>query len=92
MKIRITERQLDMLTQHLYENYLKEDGGMVGGAAANASGTLNGATNSQMSSNAQFDVPFMGGVMRKKGYSPKDPTLKRKDGKNGSISIPKKRA
>ena len=83
-----------MLTQHLYENYLKEDGGMVGGAAANASGTLNGATNSQMSSNAQFDVPstILDDVMRKKGYSPKDPTLKRKDGKNGSISIPKKRA
>lgn len=82
---------------------LNEDGGMVGGAAANGSGFMNGANNSQTSSNAQFDVPF-GSVQRKKGYSPKgknsskmtevDMTdaMKRHDGKGGSISIPKHHA
>ena len=81
---------------------INEDGGMVGGAAANASGFMNGANNAQTSSNAQFDVPF-GSVQRRKGYSPKgeksskmkevdmNPALKRKDGKGGSISIPKER-
>ena len=71
---------------------------MVVGAAANASGFMNGANNSQTSSNAQFDVPF-GSVQRKKIYSPKGgksskmtkvdmtPALKRKNGKGGSISI-----
>ena len=78
---------------------LKEDGGMAGAcsAAANGSGMMNGAANSQISSNAQYDVPAFGGkVMRKKKYSPKgnvanvEPALKRKDGKGGSISIPKR--
>ena len=43
-----------------------------------------------------YDVPF-GGVQRKKIYSPKNkvdmrPTMKRHDGKGGSISIPKNKA
>ena len=101
--IRLTESELHGIIENAVMKILKEDGGMVGGAAANGSGFMNGANNSQTSSNAQFDVPF-GGVQRRKGYSPKgdneskmtqvDMTdaLKRHDGKGGSISIPKKRA
>lgn len=78
---------------------LKEDGGMIGpgSAATNGSGFMNGANNAQTSSNAQYDVPAFGGqVQRKKKYSPKGnevdlgPALNRKDGKGGSISIPKR--
>ena len=105
-QIRLTEQDLHMLVEDAVKtlfNKLNEDGGMVGGAAANGSGFMNGANNAQTSSNAQFDVPF-GSVQRRKGYSPKgknsskmtevDMTdaLKRHDGKGGSISIPKKHA
>lgn len=101
--IRLTESDLHNIVREAVNRILKEDGGMVGGAAANASGFMNGANNAQTSSNAQFDVPF-GSVQRRKGYSPKgdntskmtevDMTdaLKRHDGKGGSISIPKKKA
>ena len=101
--IRLTESDLHNIVREAVNRILKEDGGMVGGAAANASGFTNGANNAQTSSNAQFDVPF-GSVQRRKGYSPKgdntskmtevDMTdaLKRHDGKGGSISIPKKKA
>jgi hypothetical protein len=100
--IRLTESELHGIIENAVMKILKEDGGMVGGAAANASGFMNGANNAQTSSNAQFDVPF-GSVQRRKGYSPKgnksskmkevdmNPALKRKDGKGGSISIPKER-
>lgn len=109
---RMTESELHALIEESVKSVLEkrhgiklnEDGGMVGGAAANASGFMNGANNAQTSSNAQFDVPF-GGVQRRKGYSPKGdkvsdgmtevdmtPALQRKDGKGGSISIPKKHA
>lgn len=105
--IRLTESELHgminmAVKQALREMNINEDGGMVGGAAANASGFMNGANNSQTSSNAQFDVPF-GSVQRRKTYSPKGDTsskmtevdmsdaLKRHDGKGGSISIPKQR-
>lgn len=95
-KIVLTEEQLLMVIREsvkdIMSHTINEDGGFVGGgAAANGSGFMNGANNAQTSSNAQYDVPF-NGVMRKKGYSPKDPSLKRHDGKGGSISIPKNRA
>jgi hypothetical protein len=101
--IRLTESDLHNIIKETVKRVLKEDGGMVGGAAANGSGFMNGANNSQTSSNAQFDVPF-GGVQRRKGYSPKGdgtskmtevdmtPAMKRHDGKGGSISIPKRNA
>lgn len=101
--IRLTESELYDIIKESVNRILKEDGGMVGGAAANGSGFMNGANNAQTSSNAQFDVPF-GGVQRRKGYSPKGdktskmtkvdmtPAMKRHDGKGGSISIPKERA
>ena len=105
--IRLTESELHgminmAVKKALREMNINEDGGMVGGAAANASGFMNGANNSQTSSNAQFDVPF-GSVQRRKAYSPKGDSsskmtnvdmsdaLKRHDGKGGSISIPKQR-
>ena len=112
--IRLTESELHKIIDNavvkcLQEEYvvsvkqINEDGGMVGGAAANASGFMNGANNAQTSSNAQFDVPF-GGVQRRGIYSPKSKksnkmtevdmsdALKRHDGKGGSISIPKNHA
>ena len=106
--VRLSEQDLHKLVETavkhiLHEKFaVNENGGMVGGAAANASGFMNGANNAQTSSNAQFDVSF-GNVQRKKGYSPKgkngskmtevDMTdaMKRHDGKGGSISIPKNR-
>ena len=107
--IRLTESELNAVIENAVKMVIQEktlvneDGGMVGGAAANGSGFMNGANNSQTSSNAQFDVPF-GGLQRRKGYSPKgknsskmtevDMTdaMKRHDGKCGSISIPKHHA
>jgi hypothetical protein len=101
--IRLTEGELKTIIENAVRRILKEDGGMVGGAAANASGFMNGANNAQTSSNAQFDVPF-GGVQRRKVYSPKGknsskmtevdmaPAMERHDGKGGSISIPKNHA
>lgn len=101
--IRLTESELHNIVNEVVSKILKEEGGMVGGAAANASGFMNGANNSQTSSNAQFEVPF-GGVQSRDIYSPKGkekksnmtkvdmtPAMKRHDGKGGSISIPKER-
>ena len=88
--IRLTESDIMSLAVETANRILKqivEDGGMVGGAAANGSGFMNGANNAQTSSNAQFDVPAFGGSLMRK----KDPTLARKNGKKGSISIPKER-
>lgn len=105
--IRLTEGELHNMINTAVKRVLREmkiteDGGMVGGAAANASGFMNGASNDHMLTNAQYDVP-LGSVQRKKGYSPKGKStstvsnvdmsgaLKRHDGKGGSISIPKER-
>jgi hypothetical protein len=101
--VRITEEELLKIIKEgamrLVNQVLKEDGGMIGpgSAATNGSGFMNGANNAQTSSNAQYDVPAFGGkVQRKKGYSPKGnevdmtPALERKNGKGGSISIPKR--
>ena len=99
-KIQITEQTIrDMVVEAIRR--IVEDGGMVGGAgsaASNGSGFMNGANNAQTSSNAQYDVPAFGGkVQRRKKYSPKgnevdiQPALERKNGKGGSISIPKHR-
>ena len=91
--IRITESDIHNIVYNAASKIIKnlmEDGGFVGGdgsAASNASGTLNGATNAQMSSNAQYDAPAFGGLVMKR----KDPTMYRKNGKGGSISIPKRR-
>ena len=98
--IRLTESDLHRIISESVKRILSEDGegGIVGGAAANGSGFMNGANNAQTSSKAQFDVPF-GGVQRRKGYSPKgknsskmtqvdmSDALDRKGGKNHSISI-----
>lgn len=96
--IRLTESDLHAIIEQAVKKILSEDGsGVVGGAAANGSGFMNGANNSQTSSNAQFDVPFGGGVQRQKhnlGKKNKDffgDTTKRHNGKGGSISIPKNR-
>ena len=83
---------------------IDEEAGAGGGGATNAAGVMQGGgTNPEA---GQYVVPF-GTVQRKKGYSPKgdakgdvtkqttnvdmSPALKRKDGKGGSISIPKNR-
>lgn len=74
-----------------YEDNLDlfEEVGAGGGGATNAAGVMQGGgTNPEA---GQYTVPAFG-VQRRKIYKPKDPTLKRKNGKNGSISIPKERA
>ena len=92
----ITESQLKQL---VYETYMKlrEDGAFGGDAATP------GATSDSGDRQGQFTVPAFGGVQRKEIYAPKDkvskgmtevdmtPALERKNGKGGSISIPKKR-
>ena len=95
---RLSQKDLRDLVYETVQILVNEDGGIVGDAAANASGFMNGANNAQTSSNAQFDLPF-DSVQRKKIYSPKGsksskmtkvdmtPALKRKNGKGGSISI-----
>ena len=52
--IRLTESDLHNIVREAVNRILKEDGGMVGGAAANASGFMNGANNAQTSSNANL--------------------------------------
>lgn len=97
--VRITESDLHKMVREVVERILAEDG-----EGAAMSGSFNGATNANISANAMYDVPFGGGVQRRKIYSPKgdkvskdmdkvdmEPALKRKDGKGGSISIPKNR-
>lgn len=71
-----------------YEAHLDEEVGAGGGGATNAAGVMQGGgTNPEA---GQYTVPAFG-VQRRKIYSPKDPTLKRHNGKGGSISIPKER-
>lgn len=88
--IRITEEDLRNLVKESLCKILTEDGE----SAAIGGGSFNGATNAQISSDAMYDTPF-GGVQRRKIYSKKkgdvdmSPTLKRHDGKYGSISIQK---
>lgn len=94
--IRLTESDLHNIINDVVMRILKEDGAMGGDAATP------GATSDSSDRVGAFDVPF-GAVQRRKGYSPKGdktskmtkvdmtPTLKRHDGKGGSISIPKER-
>lgn len=96
----ITESLIHRIIAETINSYINEDGatscGMCCGATA-------GATSDSADRQGAFDVPF-GGVQRRKTYSPKSDTvsngmtnvdmsdtLKRHDGKEGSISIPKKK-
>lgn len=67
-----------------YEAHLDEE--FIGGANSDAG--LNGDGSGDPSMGVSYPA-F--GVQRRKIYSPKDPTLKRHNGKGGSISIPKER-
>lgn len=83
------------------ENTIRED---ASAGATNAAGVMQGGGSNPEA--GQYTVPF-GGVQRRKIYSPKGdakgdvtkqesnvdmtPAMKRKNGKGGSISIPKKR-
>lgn len=89
--IRLTESDIHKIVKESTERILKECGmsdGAGGGGATNAAGVMQGGgTNPEA---GQYTVPAFG-VQRRKIYSPKDPTLKRHNGKGGSISIPKER-
>ena len=100
--IRLTESELMKLVENAAMKVLNEDGealgsgGMCGGAMSGGGGASDGATSDSADRQGAYDVPF-GGVQRKKIYSPKNkvdmrPTMKRHDGKGGSISIPKNKA
>jgi len=92
--IRLTESDLHNIVKESVIRILKEDGAMGGDAATP------GATSASSDRVGAFDVPF-GAVQRRKGYSPKGnksskmsevdmtPAMERKNGKGGSISIPK---
>ena len=87
------ERKIHRLYSFYFERnkekneVIKEDG-ECGCDASNA-----GVTNASISANAMYDAPF-GGVQKRSIYNNIDmkPALARKDGKNGSMSIPKKKA
>lgn len=96
----ITESLINRIIAETINSYINEDGaascGMCCGATA-------GATSDSADRQGAFDVPF-GCVQRRKTYSPKgdnvsdgmtnvdmSDTLKRHDGKGGSISIPKRK-
>lgn len=95
--IRLTESDLYRMVEESVNNILKnvnhplkvgdniyED--VVGGAGSDA------GLNSDGSGDPSMGVTYPAfGVQRRKIYKPKDPTLKRHNGKNGSISIPKER-
>lgn len=91
---RLTEEDLSRIIREAVNYLLKEDGAMGGDAATP------GATSASADRVGAFDVPF-GAVQRRKTYDPKgsgkmtqvdmSPTMKRHDGKGGSISIPKDR-
>lgn len=82
--IRLNERDIARCVRMVVEQVMNEDGAMGGDAATP------GATSDSADRMGAYDVPF-GGVQRRGIYTPrkKDPTLRRKDGKGGSISIPK---
>lgn len=68
--IRLTESDLHRMIIESIHNILSEDGeGAGGGGATNAAGVMQGGGTNP--SAGQYDVPF-GGIVRKKGYSPKD--------------------
>ncbi len=95
--IRLTESDVHRIVKESVERIMKdagfksnldEEAGAGGGGATNAAGVMQGGgTNPEA---GQYTVPAFG-VQRRKIYSPKDPTLKRHNGKGGSISIPKER-
>lgn len=100
--IRLTESELMKLVENAAMKVLNEDGealgsgGMCGGAMSGGGGASAGATSDSADRQGAYDVPF-GGVQRKKIYSPKNkvdmrPTMKRHDGKGGSITISKNKA
>lgn len=89
--IRLTESDLYEIVKDAVNGIMKNGNNLheefVGGANSDAG--LNG----DGSGDASMGVSYPAfGVQRRKIYKPKDPTLKRKNGKNGSISIPKERA
>ncbi len=69
--IRLTESDLQIIVNESIQRILSEDGegGFAGGGGAtNAAGVMQGGGTNP--SAGQYDVPF-GGIVRKKGYSPK---------------------
>lgn len=86
--IRLTETDLHHIIHATVCRLLKEEGEAVGG------GATAGATSDSADRMGAFDVPF-GDVQRRNIYKPKNnvdmsDALKRHNGKNNSISIPKK--
>lgn len=85
--IRLTEADLTQIIKHAINGLLREEGEAASPGATSASADRVGA----------FDVPF-GQVQRRDVYNPKaksnismNDALKRHDGKNNSISIPKEK-
>lgn len=83
--IRLTESDLFRMVKETVDSIMREE--VAGGATSDVG--LNGDGSGDPSMGVAYPA-F--GVQRRKIYKPKDPTLKRKNGKNGSISIPKERA
>jgi len=102
-QIKITEEDIRQIVKESVMTILEDLGGTSSFSVNSAAGSLSDPTGQQKN---HIDMPF-GTVQRKKGYSPKgdakgdvtkqttnvdmSPALKRKDGKGGSISIPKNR-
>ena len=88
--IRLTESDLYEIVKDAVSGIMKNVSNLheefVGGANSDAG--LNGDGSGDPSMGVSYPA-F--GVQRRKIYSPKDPTLKRHNGKGGSISIPKER-
>lgn len=62
----------------------------AGATACGSVGAIGGPLNSGEGNGYEYDVPL--GVQKRSIYKPKkDPTTRRHDGKNGSISIPKRK-
>jgi hypothetical protein len=99
---RITESDIEGMVMEAVMSLIKEEGEMATMGGPSAGGTTNACGTGEMGS-GQYTVPF-GGVQRRKiGAKSTDditkqesnvdmtPALNRKDGKGGSISIPKRR-
>jgi hypothetical protein len=99
---RITEADVNNMVYEAVMNLLKEDGEMATMSGPSAGGATNACGAGEMGS-GQYTVPF-GNIQRRKiGTKTTDditkqesnvdmtPALNRKDGKGGSISIPKHR-
>jgi hypothetical protein len=100
--IRITESDVQNMVMEAVRIILKEDGEMATMGGPSAGGATNACGTGEMGS-GQYTVPF-GKIQRRKiGAKSTDditkqesnvdmtPVLNRKDGKGGSISIPKRR-